>query len=320
MNGENDTPKGTKPSNPKDSIGSDKLPLHLWPSAATAMGCVGMLEGTTKYGRNNFRATEVRYTIYLDACRRHLDAILEGENHAPDTLNHHLCNALASLGIIADAMANGTLIDDRNYIPHHGNWRQFIDGLTLHVKRLKTMFADRHPRHYTIEDNLHEDIARQFGTDLPPSVNCESATRAGDVKNLKEQMFRQYESRLNATPSCPDIAKTQDYREDSHPRCVRTCCAYPMTCAHAGVCVVRQREEQEKAQQQQAQQRTVAVSAQGVHAIGGSRSSGSTARAGTSLLRPAIVIRQAAEDIREGQLVEVTPDGLRLFRGTRERD
>ena len=34
-----------KPTNPKDAIGSDKLPLHLWPSTATALGCLGLLDG-----------------------------------------------------------------------------------------------------------------------------------------------------------------------------------------------------------------------------------------------------------------------------------
>lgn len=29
-----------KPTNPKDLIGSGKLPLHLWPTTATAMGCI----------------------------------------------------------------------------------------------------------------------------------------------------------------------------------------------------------------------------------------------------------------------------------------
>ena len=44
-----------KPSNPKDMIGSNKLPLHLWPNTATAMGSLGFLNGALKYGRANFR-------------------------------------------------------------------------------------------------------------------------------------------------------------------------------------------------------------------------------------------------------------------------
>ena len=35
----------TKPTNPKDMIGSDKVPLHLWPETATVMGTMGLLDG-----------------------------------------------------------------------------------------------------------------------------------------------------------------------------------------------------------------------------------------------------------------------------------
>jgi hypothetical protein len=59
-----------KPSNPKDAIGSSKLPLHLWPETATLLGSLGLLDGMLKYGRAIFRAIGVRASIYYDACRR----------------------------------------------------------------------------------------------------------------------------------------------------------------------------------------------------------------------------------------------------------
>jgi hypothetical protein len=142
----------SKPSNPKDTIGSDKLPLHLWPTTATAMGCLGLLEGALKYGRNNFRESGVRTTIYIDACKRHLDAYLEGEDHAPDSGTPHLANALACLAIIVDAQAAGKLNDDRNY--NGSGYRKLVDTLTPHVRRLKDLFADKNPKHYTIEDEI----------------------------------------------------------------------------------------------------------------------------------------------------------------------
>ena len=46
-----------KETNPKDAIGSQKLPLHLWPTTATAMGCLGLLDGALKYGRANWRVS-----------------------------------------------------------------------------------------------------------------------------------------------------------------------------------------------------------------------------------------------------------------------
>jgi hypothetical protein len=141
--------EGEKPTNPKDDLGSDRLPLHLWPAAATALGCLGMEEGMLKYGRNNFRAIGVRATIYADACKRHIDAWMEGEDRAPDSGNHHLTNALACLAIIVDAMAAGKLTDDRNY---PGGYREWIDKLTPEVKQLKEIFKNKDPKHYTIKD------------------------------------------------------------------------------------------------------------------------------------------------------------------------
>lgn len=140
-----------KPSNPKDAIGCDKLPLHLWPTTATAMGCLGVLEGMVKYGRTNWRQTGVRTTIYIDACKRHLDAYLEGEDNAPDSGTPHLANALACLAIIVDAQAAGKLTDDRNY--NGGGYRGLVEKLTPHVKRIKDLFKEKNPKHYTIEDN-----------------------------------------------------------------------------------------------------------------------------------------------------------------------
>lgn len=65
--------------NPKDAIASTKLPLHLWPATATAMGCLGMLVGRQVYGRENFRTLGALASVYVDACKRHLDAWMEGK-------------------------------------------------------------------------------------------------------------------------------------------------------------------------------------------------------------------------------------------------
>ena len=138
-----------KPTNPKDAVGSDKLPLHLWPTTATAVGCLPMLEGALKYGRSNFRAIGVRASIYYDACRRHLDAWFEGEDDAPDSGIPHLGHALACLAIIVDAGAAGKLTDDR-MVP--GGYLATRDALTAHVARLKALHAGKQPKHYTIAD------------------------------------------------------------------------------------------------------------------------------------------------------------------------
>lgn len=43
----------TKPTNPKDAIGSNKVPMHLWPTTATIAGAMALLHGAMKYGRSN---------------------------------------------------------------------------------------------------------------------------------------------------------------------------------------------------------------------------------------------------------------------------
>jgi hypothetical protein len=139
----------TKPTNPKDIIGSSKLPLHLWPATASAMGCIGLLEGMLKYGRQNWRPSGVRASIYVDACKRHLDAWFEGEDHAPDSGVPHLANALACLAILVDAQAAGVLNDDRAY---PGGYRSLVESLTPHVARLQALHAERSPKHWGIGD------------------------------------------------------------------------------------------------------------------------------------------------------------------------
>lgn len=138
-----------KPTNPKDAIGSDKLPLHLWPETATALGCLGLLDGALKYGRANFRAIGVRATIYVDACKRHLNAWLEGEDEDSDSGLPHLAHALACLAIIVDAKAAGKLNDDRQF---PGGYRALVTELTPHVRRLKEIHREKSPKHYTIAE------------------------------------------------------------------------------------------------------------------------------------------------------------------------
>jgi hypothetical protein len=140
----------SKPTNPKDVLGTNKIPLHLWPESATAMGCLGLLAGTLKYGRANWREAGIRSSIYIDAAKRHINAWFEGEEFDPDDGTPHLSHALACLAIIVDAQATGTMVDDRQY--RGEGYRTLIDGLTPHVARLKEQYAlNKSPVHYTIK-------------------------------------------------------------------------------------------------------------------------------------------------------------------------
>lgn len=152
---------GMKPTNPKDLIGSSKLPIHLWPETATSLGCLGLLDGMLKYGRSNWREAGVRVTIYVDAARRHLAAYFEGEDVDPDSGLPHLAHALACLAILVDAGAADKLVDDRAY--RGEGYRDLVTELTPHVERLKDKHADKTPKHYTIAEGnspLQHDVSR----------------------------------------------------------------------------------------------------------------------------------------------------------------
>lgn len=136
-----------KQTNPKDLIGSGKVPLHLWPTTATVLGSLGLLDGMLKYGRSNFRVIGIRDSIYHDAILRHEFARFEGEDFDPDSQLPHEAHLLASLAILVDAKAAGKYTDDRMY---PGGYRSLIDSMTVHVDRLKKKHAGRTPRHYTI--------------------------------------------------------------------------------------------------------------------------------------------------------------------------
>lgn len=165
----------TKPTNPKDAIGSDKLPLHLWPETATALGALGLLDGAGKYGRSNFREIGVRASIYYDAARRHLNAWFEGEEADPDSSLPHLAHALACLAILVDAQAAGKLNDDRMVA---GGYRKLVNELTPHVARLKALHADKSPKHYTIVDSqvvaLAEHVQRENDARLIATSNADA--------------------------------------------------------------------------------------------------------------------------------------------------
>lgn len=137
-----------KPSNPKDIIGSDKVPMSLVPPVTMAYLAVGHLEGDLKYGRVNWREAGVRTSIYLDALLRHVEKFRDGEWADSVTGVPHLANALCCLSIIIDAHHAGKLVDDR---PKAASSSEVIDELSGVVKNLKTLYADKKPVDYFID-------------------------------------------------------------------------------------------------------------------------------------------------------------------------
>lgn len=154
------TTKAVDTRNPKDIVGSNKLPLYLWPFVASAHGCLALLDGMLKYGRNNWRAKEISFVEYIGALLRHTLKLLEGEWIDKDSGISHIGHILATAAIIADADATGGLIDDRNY---RGTVvREFVEReLEPMVKTLRARHADKSPKHYTIGDNTGDGQAKR---------------------------------------------------------------------------------------------------------------------------------------------------------------
>jgi len=140
----------TKLSNPKQLCGAAKLPLSLWPETATIMGAIAMLDGASKYGRANWRVAGAQASTYVDACKRHLNLWMEGEECADDNGVPHLAHAIACIAILIDAEAAGVLNDDRMV---QGGYIELAAKLTPHVNRLKDLHRDHKPKHWNIQDN-----------------------------------------------------------------------------------------------------------------------------------------------------------------------
>ena len=100
-------------ANPKDLVGCKKIQVGLYPAAAKLYGAMALEDGAKKYGPYNWREKNITYTTYLDAMERHLLALRDREDYADDSKLHHLCHILGCAGILADAIENGNLIDDR---------------------------------------------------------------------------------------------------------------------------------------------------------------------------------------------------------------
>lgn len=149
---QSDDKDGRKPTNPKDFVGLTKPPMSTVSKLVMAEVGVAMLEGAMKYGRHNYRGTDVLASIYIDAAGRHLDAWYEGQELDPDSGMSHLTKAIASLTVLRDAQIVGTMIDDR---PPAMAPAGFWEDLGNKVKAIIARYGHVKPKHYT-EKNRHE--------------------------------------------------------------------------------------------------------------------------------------------------------------------
>lgn len=95
------------------------------PVGMLALGAA-MSDGAHKYGRFNWRTTEVTASVFYDAMLRHLLGWWSGEDHAKDSKVAHLGHLMAGAAIVLDAEMHGVFNDDRDAartgLPEQGWW------------------------------------------------------------------------------------------------------------------------------------------------------------------------------------------------------
>jgi hypothetical protein len=174
-----------KETNPKDAIGTGKLPMHLIPRTAKAALALAFAEGAMKYGKFNWRVAGVRSSIYLDAIERHLDKFVDGEWSDEETMVPHLASVMACCAIILDADANDKLTDDRP--PVSIATTEIIDSAQGNLKHLRELFEEYNPHQYTIMDTGGQSFP--FPEELPPNLlrGLEISTNLDDVVHLNKE-------------------------------------------------------------------------------------------------------------------------------------
>lgn len=139
----------SKPTNPKDRIGSSKLPVSLVPDTVSILATMSFAEGASKYGAYNWRVAGVRMSIYMEAMRRHQMKLWNGEWADKKTKVPHLASIIACCGIIEDARLCGKLTDDRPPVLDIEAAVEAAEAVIQHVFRLN---AEMKPHHCTIAD------------------------------------------------------------------------------------------------------------------------------------------------------------------------
>lgn len=123
--------------NPKDALGAKKVSLTKLPAVAVAYGNLAMEDGALKYGPYNWRSKKIIASVYVDACKRHLDLWFEGQENASDSKVPNLAHALACISLLIDSQVTGNLQDDRPVIK--GEDGKPTDWFETEMNRLKAI-------------------------------------------------------------------------------------------------------------------------------------------------------------------------------------
>jgi hypothetical protein len=99
--------------NPKERFGAAKPGIQFIPPIALIEEAMVMAAGAAEHGAFNWNDTPIRLATYYSAIFRHLGAWFAGEELDQKSGFPHMAHVRANTGIILDAMATGSYIDDR---------------------------------------------------------------------------------------------------------------------------------------------------------------------------------------------------------------
>lgn len=98
----------------KQDNAKTKPPISIIPYESLANISLAMAYGAEKYGRGDYRNQDTLcWTLYADACYRHLGEWLEGTDRDRESGIHHVSHAAASLVILLFLISQGRGHDDR---------------------------------------------------------------------------------------------------------------------------------------------------------------------------------------------------------------
>lgn len=172
-------------SNPKTLTGRRKLPM-ISVIPPTALLYLGMamkygaydapkVDGSKGYGPYNWRDQPIEASVYVDALVRHVLRWWDGTDIDPDSGKPELAHAMATLAILADAIENGTVIDDRPNVKREVAARILARET---VSKVGVTNVDRN------ESGEHREVASGTGGARTTEPRSEGGAEHGEDRSL----------------------------------------------------------------------------------------------------------------------------------------